>query len=393
MNVTPLSWIVTVAIIVAALTLDYVVHVKRPHVPTIRESALWSALYVGFALAFGVGVLVFGGAAMAAEYYAGWITEKALSVDNFFVFLVIMGSFKVPRENQEKVLLFGIVFALLARSVFIFVGGALIETFSWMFYLFGLVLLLTAGSMLRGDDEDEGANNVVVRIATRFLRTSPHYDGDRLVTTTRTGARVMTPMLLVMVVIGGTDLMFAFDSIPAIFGLTQSVFLVFAATAFSLMGLKQLYFLLDGLLDRLVYLKYGLAVILAFIGAKLILHALNENSLWFVNDGESVHVVEIGTGTSLLVIVGVLVVTVTVSLASPRGRALSAVNGAARHARSYLDLDYTADESERRRVFEQMCREERKIHALPAKHRELVRRHTDLVATIERAHAVHDESR
>jgi tellurite resistance protein TerC len=196
---------------------------------------------------------------------------------------LIMASFKVPRADQQKALLFGIVFSLLARTAFIFVGAALVNSYAFVFYIFGLVLLVTAGHMLKpGTTTGRSANHVIVRLAMRFLRTSETYDGDRLFTVDR-GRRVMTPMLLVVVAIGGTDVLFALDSIPAIFGLTQSVFIVFTATAFSLLGLRQLYFLIDGLLDRLIYLSYGLAAILTFIGVKLILHALHENNLPFVN--------------------------------------------------------------------------------------------------------------
>ena len=195
---------------------------------------------------------------MGSEYFAGYITEKALSVDNLFVFLIIMASFRVPREDQQKVLLFGIVFSLIARTGFIFLGAALINSFSWVFYLFGLILLITAGNLLK----PEGQVATKPRTSSsawpsRFLHTSEHYDGDKLFTL-ENGKKVLTPMLLVMVAIGGTDILFALDSIPAIFGLTQNVYIVFTATAFSLMGLRQLYFLIDGLLDRLIYLSYGL---------------------------------------------------------------------------------------------------------------------------------------
>jgi tellurite resistance protein TerC len=220
---------------------------------------------VGIAILFGVGVWIFGGTMMGSEYFAGYVTEKALSVDNLFVFLVIMCSFKVPRADQQKVLLVGIVFSLIARTSFIFLGAALINSFAWVFYLFGLVLLLTAGHLIKpGGSESRSADNVVVRLVWRRFRTSDTYDGDKLFTV-ENGKRVMTPMLLVMVAIGGTDFLFALDSIPAIFGLTQNVYVVFTATAFSLLGLRQLYFLIDGLLDRLIYLTYGLAAILGFI--------------------------------------------------------------------------------------------------------------------------------
>jgi tellurite resistance protein TerC len=321
MDVAAWVWILTIVGIAGMLAFDFWFHVRTAHVPTLREAAIWSGVYVGIAIAFGIAVLVFGGTTMGSEYFAGYITEKALSVDNLFVFLIIMSSFRVPREDQQKVLLFGIVFALVARTGFIFVGAALINSFAWMFYLFGLVLLLTAGHMLRPEgEESHTADNVMVRLARKVFRTTEHFDGDKLFTIVD-GKRAMTPMLLVMTAIAGTDILFALDSIPAIFGLTQNVFLVFTATAFSLLGLRQLYFLIDGLLDRLVYLSYGLAAILGFIGVKLILHALHENNVPFINDGDPVAVVEISTGLSLSVIIGMLVVTVLASLLSKRGQA------------------------------------------------------------------------
>src|SRR5215212_5043460 len=254
MNVPGGVWAATIVGIVGLLVFDFVFHVRKAHVPTLREAAVWSTVYVGLALAFGGGVLVVGGAQAGSEYFAGYVTEKALSVDNLFVFLIIMTSFRVPREDQQKVLLFGIVFSLIARTGFIFVGAALINAFAWVFYLFGLILLITAGNLLKEEGEDShSADNLIVRLARRFLHTSEHYDGDKLFTVVD-GRRALTPMLLVMVAIGGTDILFALDSIPAIFGLTQNVYLVFTATAFSLLGLRQLFFLIDGLLDRLIYL-------------------------------------------------------------------------------------------------------------------------------------------
>ena len=296
MEVSPLVWGLTIAGIVGLLLFDFLFHVRKAHVPTLREAATWSALYVGIAVVFGLGVLIFGGTTPGSEYFAGYVTEKALSVDNLFVFLIIMTSFRVPREDQQKVLLFGIVFALIARTGFIFLGAALINSFAWVFYLFGLILLLTAGNMLKPEgEESHTGDNIIVRLARRVLHTTDHYDGDKLFTM-HEGRRALTPMLLVMVAIGGTDILFALDSIPAIFGLTQSTFIVFTATAFSLMGLRQLFFLIEGLLDRLIYLSYGLAAILAFIGVKLFLHALHENNVPFINDGKPVPVVEISTG-------------------------------------------------------------------------------------------------
>ncbi|TCN50861.1 tellurite resistance protein TerC [Rhodococcus sp. SMB37] len=390
MHVTPLAWGLTIAVIVGLLAFDYFAHVRKAHTPTLKESAIWSSIYVGLAILFGVVVFIVGGTAMGSEYFAGYVTEKALSVDNLFVFLIIMSSFRVPREDQQKVLLFGIVFSLIARTAFIFLGATLINSFAWVFYIFGLILLVTAGNMLRPEtEESHSADNFIIRIAKRFLHTSEHYDGDKLFTI-ENGKRALTPMLLVMVAIGGTDLLFALDSIPAIFGLTQNVFIVFTATAFSLMGLRQLYFLLDGLLDRLIYLSFGLAAILGFIGVKLILHALHENDLPFVNHGEPVHVVEIETGTSLTVILAVLVVTVIASLTSERGKAQSAIAGARRHATNYADLDYTSSKEERERIYAKLITKEEQVKKLAPKYRQEAREEAGLVDLIRRAHADHD---
>jgi tellurite resistance protein TerC len=387
MDVPAIVWWLTVVGIVGLLVFDFFFHVRKAHIPTLREAAMWSAVYIGIALAFGIGVWIFGGAEMGAEYFAGYVTEKALSVDNLFVFLIIMSSFKVPRADQQKVLLFGIVFSLAARTGFIFLGAALINAFAWVFYLFGLVLLLTAGNLVRPEGEDShSADNLMVRLARKFFHTSDAYDRDKLFTVVD-GRRVMTPMLLVMVAIGGTDILFALDSIPAIFGLTQNVFLVFTATAFSLLGLRQLYFLIDGLLDRLVYLAYGLAVILAFIGVKLILHALHENNLPFINDGQPVKVVEISTGLSLSVIIGVLVITVIASLVSDKGKAQNAMAAARHHAVEYLDVE--TDAVRREEVFAKLTAEIEVIKSLPEKYRARIRQEENLMALFERAHAEH----
>lgn len=306
MNVAGWVWGLTIVGLVGLLVFDFVFHVRQPHVPTLRESAVWSAGYVGIAVAFGFGMFAFGGVDAGSEYFAGYVTEKALSVDNLFVFLVIMARFRVPRVDQQKVLLFGIVMALAARTGFILLGAALINRFAGVFYFFGLLLLLAAGNMLRSGSAEVSHRtpDVIVGLVKKVVHTSEHYDGDRLFTRID-GRWAITPMVLVMLAIAGTDVLFALDSIPAIFGLTQNSYLVFTATAFSLLGLRQLYFLIDGLLDRLVYLSYGLAVILGFIGVKLIMHAMHE---------QDVGGIEIGTGPSLLVIVGVLTVTVIASL-------------------------------------------------------------------------------
>ena len=392
MTVSPTAWVVTLVLIAALLVFDYVFHVRTAHTPTLRESSIWSAVYVGVALLFGVAVWLLGGSAMGTEYFAGYITEKALSVDNLFVFLIIMTSFRVPRADQQKVLLFGVVLSIFARTGFIVLGATLINRFAWVFYLFGLVLLMTAGNMLRPEGEDSHTgDNITVRIARRLFETTDEYDGDRLFTLVD-GKRVMTPMLLVMAAIGGTDVLFALDSIPAIFGLTQNVFVVFTATTLSLLGLRQLFFLIEGLLDRLIYLSYGLAAILAFIGAKLVLHALHENNVPIINNGEPVPIVEISTGLSLGVIVGVLLVTVAASLLSPAGKAQTAVSNARRNAIRYLDLGYEEDPRLREAAYTALCKEERVIRSLPAKYRARIREgQTELVELIDRAHAIHED--
>ena len=387
--VSGVVWVLTVAGIVGLLLFDFFFHVRKAHVPRLREAALWSAVYVAIAVLFGVGAWIFGGSTMGAEYFAGYVTEKALSVDNLFVFLLLMGSFKVPRADQQKVLLFGIVFSLFARTGFILLGAALINSFAWVFYIFGLILLITAGNLLKEKHDDgEAPDNIVVRLARRVLHTSETYDGDKLFTH-QDGKRVLTPMLLVMVAIGGTDILFALDSIPAIFGLTQNVYLVFTATAFSLLGLRQLYFLIDGLLDRLVFLSYGLAAILALIGVKLVLHALHENNVWFINGGEHVDVVELPTAASLGLIIGILVVTVIASLLSPRGRARTATSAARRHATEFLDIE--TDPAYCDEIYHRLLDEEQKLKQLPARHRARVRQEAELMELLARAHRLHDQ--
>ncbi|MGI5218667.1 TerC family protein [Nocardia sp. CA-290969] len=390
MNVPALAWACTLVLIAALLLFDFFFHVRSAHTPTLSEAGIWSAAYIGIAVAFGFAVWGFGGTTMGVEYFAGYITEKALSVDNLFVFLIIMTTFRVPSAAQQKVLLVGIVFSLIVRTGFIFVGATLISRFSWVFYLFGAALLITAGNMLRPEGEDShAADNLVLRLARRFLRTSDTYDGDKLFTTID-GRRHMTPMMLAMVAIGGTDVLFALDSIPAIFGLTQNVFIVFTATAFSLLGLRQLFFLLEGLLDRLIYLGFGLAAVLALIGVKLVLHALHENNVPFINHGEPVPVTEISTGLSLALIVLILLITVIASLLSPAGRAQTAIANARRHATRYLDLGYEADQSLRERTYNKMLDEEKTLTGLPVKYRRRIREgEKELIALLKRAHVVH----
>jgi tellurite resistance protein TerC len=345
---------------------------------------------MSIAVLFGLGVTIFGGGPMGTQYFAGYVTEEALSVDNLFVFLLLLGSFKVPRADQQKVLLVGIAVSLVARSGFILLGAALIDSFAWVFYLFGLILLVTSGNLLRqqASGAEESPDNIIIRVARRVLRTSDVYDGDKLFTY-QAGRRVMTPMLLVMVAIGGTDILFALDSIPAIFGLTQEVYLVFTATAFSLLGLRQLYFLIDGLLDRLVYLSYGLSAILALIGVKLVLHAMHENNLPFLNGGQSIHVFQISTGLSLAIIVGVLVITVVVSLLSAKGRAQMATAAARRHALEFLDIE--TDPAYCDEIFHKLLVEEERLKSLPERYRAQVRAEDELMGLLNRAHDLHEQ--
>ncbi|WP_082375494.1 TerC family protein [Pseudonocardia sp. HH130629-09] len=329
MNVPLWVWLATVAVVIGMLVFDFVGHARDPHEPTLRESAIWSAGYIAIALLFGVGVGVFSGWQYGGEYMAGWLTEKALSVDNLFVFLLIMTSFAVPKVHQQKVLLIGIAIAIVMRGAFIAVGAVIIEQFVAVFYLFAIILFWLAWSQIRealsSDDHEQAdaGDSRLIRLVRRVLPTSTEYDGAKLVTRID-GKRLLTPMALVVVAIGLTDLLFAFDSIPAIFGLTQEPFLVFTANAFALLGLRQLYFLIGGLLERLIYLAHGLSVILAFIGVKLTLHALHENNVPFINGGQPVPVPEVPIWLSLLVITGTIAVAAVASLVVSRGRAAAA---------------------------------------------------------------------
>jgi tellurite resistance protein TerC len=274
-------------------------------------------VYVGLAIAFGLWVWAAHGDRYGLEFFAGWLTEYSLSVDNLFVFLIIMASFNVPRIYQQQALLVGIVLALVFRGVFIALGAVAIRQFSWVFYIFGAFLVITAIRLVRDTDHSDDADNAVVRFAKTHLRTSDRWDGLKLYLR-EDGRRVMTPMFLVIVALATTDLLFAFDSIPAIYGLTSEPYLVFAANVFALMGLRQLYFLLGDLLNRLVYLSQGLALILFFIGVKLLLHALHENDVPFINGGAPVAVPQIPTLLSLAVIALTLLITMLASLVRTR---------------------------------------------------------------------------
>ena len=327
MSVSTQVWVITCVVILGLFVFDFFAHVRVPHEPTFRESAIWSTVYITLAVLFGFLIWWQWGAQYGGEYFAGYVTEKALSVDNLFVFTVIMASFKVPRAYQQKLLLIGIVMALVMRAGFIALGAAAINAFSWVFYLFGIFLILTALKLARETGHEREAEvereNRLVTLVRRFVPTSDDYDGDKFLTRLN-GKRAVTPMMLALVAIGFTDLLFALDSIPAIYGLTEEPYIVFTANAFALMGLRQLYFLIGGLLDRLVYLSVGLSVILGFIGIKLMLHALHKNTLPFINNGNYVNVPEISTQMSISVIAVVLVITTVASLWRTRGRTGSA---------------------------------------------------------------------
>ena len=319
MDVPMWVWLATIGAMVAILAIDLAIvdhpwsKKSGPKEFGVKQAAWWAAFYVGIAIIFGFGVWYFGGGTAAGEYFAGFLTEKSLSVDNLFVFYLIMGAFAVPKKYQHEVLLVGIVIALVMRGIFIAIGAQAINAWSEVFYLFGAFLIYTAVKIVRdhmkGEDEDQDyANSFAVRMVRKVWPVADDYHGAKL-TVKLDGRRHVTPMLMVIVAIGVTDLVFAVDSIPAIFGLTQDAYIVFTANAFALLGLRQLYFLLAGLMDKLVYISWGLSVIMAFIGVKMILHALHENG---------VHAPEIGIATSLTVIIGVMTITVVASLIKAR---------------------------------------------------------------------------
>ena len=301
------------------LAFDITLAFRRPHIPSTRESALWISFYVALAIVFGVLLLIFDGPEHSGQFIAGWLTEYSLSIDNLFVFLIIMARFSVPRKYQQELLMVGIILALVLRGIFIILGAALIENFSWVFYLFGLFLIYTAANQAFTSHDDEAeTENKLIGFLRRHIAITERFDGAKLRTAVD-GRRMFTPVIIVLIALGTTDLVFALDSIPAIFGITQVPFLVFTANVFALMGLRQLYFLLGDLVEKLVYLKYGIAFILAFIGVKLFFHALHENELPFINGGEHVEwAPEIDTFVSLGVIVGAMVIAVIASLVKVR---------------------------------------------------------------------------
>ena len=309
LEVTTLRWALTIAVILGLLALDLGLAAARPHEVKFREAVISSILYIAVAIGFGLVFAAQVGWEFGAEYFAGYIVEKSLSIDNLFVFVIIMTTFAVPAKYQQKVLIFGIALALVMRAIFIALGAALLSLFSFMFLIFGLVLIFTAVQLYRHRDVDPDVqDNVLVRVARRGLTVTEEYDGGRLFSRLD-GRRAVTPLFIVLLAIGSTDLLFALDSIPAIFGITDEAYIVFTANAFALLGLRALYFLVKGLLDRLVYLSTGLAIILAFIGVKLVLH-------W--GHGLDDRVPEVSTNLSLIVIGVVLTVTTVASLVKVR---------------------------------------------------------------------------
>jgi tellurite resistance protein TerC len=319
-------WFEIGSLVVLTLILvgDLLLILKRPHIPSTRESTLWVVFYVTLALIFAGLMWIFSTPEYAGQFIAGWLTEYSLSIDNLFVFVLIMSQFAVPRRYQQEVLMVGIIIALVLRGIFILVGAAVIEQFSWIFYIFGAFLVWTAWRQAfpGGDhDSDVKQENFVVRLLRRTIDISDHYDGAKIRTVVD-GKKMWTPMIIVFAAIGVTDLLFAIDSIPAIFGITQSAFIVFTANIFALMGLRQLYFLLGDLLDRLRYLHYGIAFILAFIGLKLVFHAMHVNELPFINNGEHIEwAPEISTWMSLgVIIVAMTVATIASLIASARDK-------------------------------------------------------------------------
>ncbi|GAA2527535.1 TerC family protein [Microbacterium mitrae] len=310
----------SLVVLTLILVADLLLILKRPHIPSTKESTLWVVFYVTLALIFAGLMWIFAGGEYAGQFIGGWLTEYSLSIDNLFVFVLIMTQFRVPRRYQQEVLMVGIIIALILRGAFILVGATVIEHFSPIFYAFGAFLLYTAYKQAFGGDDHEGdekKESGIIRLLRRRVDISDDYDGAKL-RTVIDGKKVFTPMLIVFVAIGVTDLMFAIDSIPAIFGITQEAFIVFTANIFALMGLRQLYFLLGDLLDKLRYLHYGIAAILGFIGVKLILHALYTNELPFLNNGEGFNVWHIDTWTSLIFIVSAMTIATVASLIAAR---------------------------------------------------------------------------
>ncbi|MGA5493984.1 TerC/Alx family metal homeostasis membrane protein [Streptomyces cinereoruber] len=314
MDVSTTLWVLTILGLGALIAADFFIG-RKPHDVSVKEAGIWTIVWIVLAVLFGLGLLFFGTAQASGEFFAGYITEKSLSVDNLFVFVLIMAKFSVPSHLQQRVLLIGVLIALVLRAIFIAAGAAIIASFSWVFYIFGAFLIYTAWKLIQearaDEEEDEFEENRLLKSVEKKFGVADRYHGTKLFIRVN-GKRVLTPLMVVMLAIGTTDILFALDSIPAIFGLTQDPYIVFTANAFALMGLRQLYFLIGGLLKKLVHLSYGLSVILGFIGVKLVLHALHESG---------VHVPEISIPVSLAVICGVLIVTTITSLIASKRQA------------------------------------------------------------------------
>jgi tellurite resistance protein TerC len=320
MNVPSWLWLVTVVTATALLLIDVFIIGRRPHEPSTRECVRYLIFYVGLAALFGIGVWIHSGSRYGAEFFAGWLTEYSLSVDNLFVFLILLKRFSVPRKLQQSALLIGIILALIFRGIFIAVGAAAIDQFNWVFYFFGAFLIYTAVKLAReGEtDEDDVPEGKLIRLVRSKLPVAPEFHGVKL-SVKVDGRRLLTPMFLVLLALGTTDLLFALDSIPAIYGLTSEPYLVLMANIFALMGLRQLYFLIGDLLQRLVYLSLGLSFLLFFIGVKLVLHALHENDVSWINGGAPIKAApEIPIWLSLTVIGATLAVTTIASIARSR---------------------------------------------------------------------------
>ncbi|MFF6868573.1 MULTISPECIES: TerC/Alx family metal homeostasis membrane protein [unclassified Streptomyces] len=332
MDVSTTLWVLTILGLGALIGADFFIG-RKPHDVSVKEAGIWTIVWIVLAVFFGLGLLFFGSAQSSGEFFAGYITEKSLSVDNLFVFVLIMAKFSVPSHLQQRVLLIGVLIALVLRAIFIAAGAAIIASFSWVFYIFGAFLIYTAWKLIQearaDEEEDEFEENRLLKSVEKKFGVADRYHGTKLFIRVN-GKRVLTPLMVVMLAIGTTDILFALDSIPAIFGLTQDPYIVFTANAFALMGLRQLYFLIGGLLKKLVHLSYGLSVILGFIGVKLVLHALHESG---------VHVPEISIPVSLAVICGVLIITTITSLIASKRQAEREA------AQSVADADGTEKDS------------------------------------------------
>ncbi|MER8265864.1 TerC family protein [Streptomyces griseus] len=319
MNVSTTMWVLTVVGLCVLIAADFLIGGRKPHEVSIKEAGIWTTVWIVLAVLFGAGLLIWGNGQAAGEFFAGYVTEKSLSVDNLFVFVLIMAKFAVPAIYQQRVLMIGVLIALVLRAVFIAAGAAAINSFAWVFFIFGAFLIWTAWKLIQearaGEEDEDWEEGRLMKAIERRLPSTDTWHGTKMFVH-ENGKRLATPMLLVMLAIGLTDVLFAVDSIPAIFGLTQDPYIVFTANAFALMGLRQLYFLIVGLLKKLVHLSYGLSVILAFIGVKLVLHGLHETT--------SLHVPEVSLPVSLGVIFGVLIITTITSLMATRKAAKEA---------------------------------------------------------------------